>query len=113
MPGPIYHVGNSTTCPHGGQVQDIPTNARVLVMGEPVAVGVDQFMIAGCPFTLPGPPPVPHPCIRVQWLVPALRVKVMGVPVMLQTSTGLCQAPDQMPQGAPIVAVNQPRVIAT
>lgn len=111
MPGPIYHVANTAVCPHGGQVQTIPTNARVLVNGEPVAVGADQYMIAGCPFMLP--PATPHPCMRVQWLVPAARVTVMGVPAMLQVSTGLCQAADQAPQGAPIVAVNQPRVIGT
>jgi hypothetical protein len=110
MPGPIYHLGNVVMCPHGGQVQDIPTSPNVLVSGQPVGLATDQYMIAGCAFTLPIGP---HPCIRVQWLVPSLRVKVFGVPVMLMDSVGLCQAPDMIPQGAPIVSVNQPRVIAT
>lgn len=113
MPGPVYHVGNVAMCPHGGQVQDIPTSPMVLVSGQPAGLFADQYMIAGCPFMLPATPPVPHPCMRIQWLVPALRVTSFGVPLMLMDSVGLCQAPDQMPQGAPIVSVNQPRVIAT
>jgi hypothetical protein len=108
MPGPLFHANNVTMCPHGGQVQTIPTSPRVLVQGQPVAVATDQFLIVGCPFTLG---PVYHPCVRVTWLVPAARVTVMGVPVILQTSVGITQAADQAPQGAPIVSVNQPRVI--
>ena len=56
---------------------------------------------------------VPHPCVRVQWLVPALRVKVNLAPVILQTSVGLCLAADQAPQGPPMVSATQPRVIGT
>lgn len=110
MPGPLYHVGNVAMCPHGGQVQDIPTTPRVLVSGMPVGVMGDVYPIVGCPFVIAG---VPHPCILANWLVPAVRVLVMGRPAILQTSVGLCVAPDQAPQGPPVVAVNQPRVIAT
>lgn len=109
MPGPLFHVGNTTMCPHGGMGQTISANARVLVNGLPVATIADQTLIAGCVFTLPGPKP--SPCIKVQWLVPAARVLIMGQPALLQTSTGLCQSPEQAPQGPPIVSVNQPRVI--
>ncbi len=109
MPGPIYHLGNTAICPHGGQVTDIPTSPRVTVSGQPIGLMSDQYLIAGCSFVIAG---APHPCIRVQWLVPATRVTSMGQPVLLQASTGLCQAPDQAPQGTPIVAANQPRVVA-
>jgi hypothetical protein len=111
MPGPIYTSGNTTICPHGGQVQDVPTTPRVLLSGLPAAVMADMYPIAGCAFTLPGVGP--HPCTLAQWVTPALRVFVMGVPAVLQTSVGLCLAPDQTPQGPPGVLVNQPRVIAT
>lgn len=110
MPTPLFHVLNTTMCPHGGQGQTISSNARVLVSGMPVATIADQTLVAGCAFTIG---PKPSPCVRVQWLVPAVRVFVMGQPVLLQTSTGLCLSPEQAPQGPPVVAVNQPRVLGT
>lgn len=111
MPGPLFHQGNTTLCPHGGSVQDIPTTPRVLVSGLPVALMGDVYPIAGCAFTLPSG--TPHPCVMANWITPAVRVFVMGRPAMLQTSAGLCVAPDQAPQGPPGVVANQPRVIAT
>jgi hypothetical protein len=89
----------------------ITTNSRVLVSGQPVATLADQFLIAGCAFTIPTGKP--QPCVRIQWLTPATRVFVNGQPVILQSSTGLCQSPEQIPQGAPIVVTTQPRVIGT
>ena len=110
MPGPVYTVGAVAICPHGGQLQLISSNARVLAMGMPVATMVDTFLVAGCAFNLSG---APHPCVRVQWLVPAMRVLVNGAPPILQTSAGLAFAPDQAPQGPPTVITTQPRVVAT
>lgn len=111
MPGPLFHVGATAMCPHGGQVTTISTNARVLVNGMPVATMGDTYLVAGCAFTVP--PGKPQPCIKVQWLLPAVRVLVNGQPVILQTSPGLCQSAEQIPQGPPIVAATQPRVIGT
>jgi hypothetical protein len=110
MPGPIFHVGATAICPHGGQVQTISSNARVLVGGMPAATLADTYLVAGCVFTVG---PKPQPCVRVQWLVPAVRVTVMGQPVILQTSTGLCFSAEQIPQGPPAVLVTQPRVVGT
>jgi uncharacterized Zn-binding protein involved in type VI secretion len=110
MPGPIYHQGNVTICPHGGQVQDIPTTPRVLLTGMPAALMGDTYPIAGCAFQVAG---APFPCVMAQWITPALRVFVMGRPAMLQTSGGMTVGPTAAPQGAPAVLVNQPRVIAT
>jgi uncharacterized Zn-binding protein involved in type VI secretion len=107
MPGFLFHVGAQAMCPHAGQVAVVPTNTRVLVSGQPVATVNDQFLIAGCPFVVAGSP---HPCVKVQWLVPAERVLINGQPAILQTSTGLCLAPDQAPQGPPIVVATQVRV---
>jgi len=111
MPGPIVHVGATIICPHAGPANVITTNSRVLVSGQPVATLADQFLIAGCAFTVP--PSKPQPCVRIQWLTPATRVFVNGQPVILQSSTGLCQSAEQIPQGAPIVVTTQPRVIGT
>ena len=95
-------------CPHGIPAQHVPTQVRVKVMGAPVLTVSDVGMVTGCPFTLP--PPKPSPCVTVQWLVGASRVRVMGVPVLLQTSQGLCKSPEQAPQGPPIAQAIQPRV---
>jgi hypothetical protein len=110
MPGPLLQVTAVMTCPHvAGQVKPVPTNARVFVVGTPVATLADQFPIVGCPFTVPGPKP--QPCVRVQWAAGATRVFVNGSPALLQVSVGTCLSADQIPAGPPIVSVNQPRVV--
>jgi hypothetical protein len=109
MPGALYHVGATAMCTHAGQVQTVSSNVRVLVGGMPVATMADTSLVAGCAFTLPAKP---QPCVRVQWLVPAVRVLVNGVPPLMQTSAGLCLSVEQIPQGAPMIVANQPRVVA-
>lgn len=111
MPGLLFHVGASSICPHGGTISVISTNSKVLVSGQPVATMGDTFMVAGCAFTIPGPKP--QPCVKVQWLVPASRVMIGGQPAILQTSTGICQSGEQIPQGAPIVVAIQTRARGT
>jgi hypothetical protein len=108
MPGFLLHVGAGIICPHGGQVTTISTNTRVFVSGQPVATISDTFLIAGCVFTVPGPKP--QPCVKVQWITPAARIVVNGQPVLLQTSTGLCQSAEQIPQGPPNPVAVQARV---
>jgi hypothetical protein len=111
MPGFLLHVGASAICPHGGQITIIPSSPRVLVSGQPVATFADTTLVAGCAFTLPGGKP--QPCIKVQWLVPAVRVRVGGQQALLQTSSGLCQSAEQIPQGPPNVIAGQVRVKGT
>jgi hypothetical protein len=111
MPGPLLHVGAQAICPHAaGQITAIPASPRVLVSGQPVVTVADQFLIAGCPFTVGTKP---QPCMSVRWLVPAARVLVNGSPALLQTSVGLCVSADQIPAGPPTVVAVQPRVIGT
>lgn len=109
----IIDAGATIMCPHAGSVKITSTNTRVKVGGQYATILNDMFMISGCPFQLPGTPPVPHPCIKIQWLVPAMRVKVMGKQVLLKSSTGLCLASDQVPQGSPNVVITQLRVKGT
>jgi uncharacterized Zn-binding protein involved in type VI secretion len=109
MPGFLFHVGAAAICPHGGQVSTLSSNTRVLVSGQPVATLSDASPIAGCAFTVPTGKP--QPCVTVQWLTPATRVQINGQPVILQTSTALCQSAEQIPQGAPIITATQTRVI--
>jgi hypothetical protein len=104
----LQHMGLTALCPHGGNVAVISTNTRVKAGGQFVAVLGDTFVIAGCPFTVP--PGKPQPCTTIQWLVPAARVKVMGAPVLLKSSTGICLSAEQIPQGPPNVISTQMRV---
>lgn len=90
-------------CPHGGTVQIISTNTRSSAGGAYMATSNDQFVITGCPFTLPGP--TPSPCVRVQWLVPDARVRVNGSPSLSRSSSGLCLSATSVPQG-PVVVLN-------
>lgn len=110
MPGPFFHVGGVAICPHGGQVQTISSNTRVLVSGMPVALLADKFVVVACIFAVG---PKPQPCVRVQWLTPTVRVLVNGQPAIVQSSTGLCISADMIPNGPPTVVMTQPRVIAT
>jgi uncharacterized Zn-binding protein involved in type VI secretion len=111
MPGFLLHVGATAICPHGGQVTIIPSSPRVLVSGQPVATLADTTLVAGCAFTVP--PAKPQPCIKVQWIAGAVRVMVGGQPALLQTSPGLCQSAEQIPQGPPTVIAGQIRVKGT
>jgi hypothetical protein len=108
MPGPLFHVGAIALCPHGGQVMTVPGSPRVLVSGMPVATMADQYLVAGCAFTIPPP----QPCLQVQWLTPATRVLVNGSPPITQASSGLAISATGVPQGPPIVASTQTRVTA-
>jgi hypothetical protein len=111
MPGFLLHVGITATCPHGGQISVVSTNTRVKVSGQTVAVMGDNFTVPGCAFTVPTNKP--QPCIKVQWIVPAMRVKVCGKQVLLQSSTGLCQSAEQIPQGPPNIVSTQTKVKGT
>lgn len=111
MGNPLVHVGAQGMCPHGGQLSVVAANQRVKVSGQAVAVLSDTFTIAGCPFQIPiGTGTKPQPCVKVQWVVPAARVRAGGQPVILSTSTGLCQSAEQIPQGAPTITTTQMRV---
>lgn len=114
MPGHLLHVGATVQCPHGAQASIVSTNQRVKVGGAAVAIVNDTTTVAGCPFQVPvGAGTKPQPCMKVQWLGPATRVKVMGQPVLLKDSKGLCQSAEQIPQGPPSVTMTQMRVKGT
>jgi len=115
MPGFLLHVNAVIQCTHGVPAQVVPSQPRVLVSGQPVATMTSQIVIVGCPFTVPGPKP--QPCVSVKWLMPSARVLVAGQPAMLQpapgSGAGICQSPEQIPNGPPMVSAVQPRVTAT
>lgn len=114
MPGFLLHTGAVVRCAHQAPAVIAPSQTRVLVSGQPVTTMASQIAVVGCPFNVAG---VPHPCVTVQWLLPAARVLLSGQPAAVVPSPGngpgLCLAADKAPQGPPVVNTVQPRVIGT
>ncbi|MCH8303736.1 MAG: hypothetical protein IIB94_01250 [Candidatus Marinimicrobia bacterium] len=88
MPGFLLHAGATVLCAHAGQAQPIVTNPRVKVDGQPIVTQPGMYSISGCAF--PPPPAGNGPCITAQWITAAIRVKSVGMPVLLQDSQSLC-----------------------
>jgi hypothetical protein len=87
MGAPMVNISGTVMCAHGGQAKFIPVNTRVKAGSAFVVTQADTVLISGCPFTVP--PGIPTPCVPAQWTVTALRVKVMGSPVITQSSVGM------------------------
>jgi len=106
MASPLITTASTLTCPHGGTVAIVSTNAQVGA-GAMLALATDTFTISGCPFQIPvGVGTVPHPCVTVMWLKPNKATLVNGMPTLSEDSKSVCLAADQVPQGpASVVAV--------
>lgn len=103
MPGFLLHVGAGVLCMHGGLATPTSNAARVRVCGQPVTVQPDAYVVAGCPFVAGT---TPMPCVTAQWVTAAVRVRAMGMPVLLQDSQAVC-----IPNGTGVnVVVTQVRV---
>lgn len=98
MPGFLLNASSTVLCVHGGQAKPTVPNPRVKVMGTPVTTIGPPYVVAGC--ANPPPPVNVGPCIMGNWLVGALRVKVMGLPVLVQSSQAIC-----VPTGTPLSVV--------
>jgi hypothetical protein len=90
MPGFLLNSTAPVTCFHGtGKVTVAPLQTRVAVMGDFVATTANVITVAGCLFQVPVPGGTkPQPCVTVKWPNVSGRVKVMGMPVLLQASPG-------------------------
>ena len=97
-------------CPHGGQVNATTMNTRTKAGGDYMLRSSDVFLIAGCPFVIGL---VPHPCVRVQWVVPSETTQVMSDFALTEESVGLCLGPDGAPQGTVLINFTQPQVSGT
>jgi hypothetical protein len=115
MPGFLMHSTAVTQCSHQGPATMMPTQSRVFVSLSPVATSADQYLVTGCPFTVPGPKP--QPCVVITWQSFTTRVSVMGRPVLVQAAPGaglgVCKSAEQAPQGPPFVSGIQSRVQGT
>lgn len=107
---PILTTLSSAMCPHGGTVTLTTTSDSVCqIDGGYALLLTDLHTVAGCPFLKPGG--IPSPCITVRWLTGATQTKVNQVPVLLQTSSGLCLSAEQIPQGPPVVTQVQQKAL--
>lgn len=82
-----YLLNQSATgmCTHAGNATPITGNPRVKVGGAPVLTVMSQVSVAGCPNNPTGVSPLP--CVIGMYATGAGRVKVMGNPVLLDSST--------------------------
>jgi hypothetical protein len=105
MPGPIVHQGAVVMCAHAGQATPLAPFPRVTVSGMPVVTIASPYAVAGCGLSTTSTPP----CVTGQWVAGAARVLAGGVPVAVQSGTGVT-----MPTGTPLMPVSvQPRASAT
>ena len=111
MAAAILQMGCTIQCPHGGQATAVPTNSQVKVDGAFALLPTDTFIIAGA--RSPCHPGTPSPCLTIQWSAEATKVKINGVGPLLDSSTGLCKAATQAPQGSASVSGAQTKVKAT
>src|SRR5690242_19369989 len=110
MPAPVLTMAAVMTCPHGGHVQPIPSNPRLMIGGAPVLTVGDTYAVIGCAFVVVLKP---QPCVMVRWISGATRMTANGVPVLTQASVGICFSADQIPAGPPIIASpGQTRLLA-
>ncbi len=110
MADELLHAGLVAMCPHGGSVTVSSQNTRVKVDNQYAATVSDMFTIAGCPF-MAGQKS--QPCVKIQWMAGATRVKINGQQALLKSSTGICQSVEQIPQGPPSITTVQARVKGT
>jgi len=110
MAGNTLTTLSSLQCPHGGTVSIVSSNTQVQADGGPIATMTDTFTIAGCPFQIPATPPIPSPCMTVQWMVADTRVQINGLASLSQSSVGLCLSAAQVPQGPVVIASAQAKV---
>lgn len=104
MPGFLLNVASIVQCAHGGSAKPTLRSPRVKVMGQNVVTRVSIYTVSGCSF--PPPPAGNGPCVMAQWITSAIRVRSMGLPVLLMDSQATCT-----PTGTPLLIVfAQPRV---
>lgn len=103
MGSPAITTGAILMCPHGGRASIMSGTARVRADGAPIATIGDGFPVSGCAN-------VGQPCIRIEWLVSATRVRIGGHPPIVQGSTGLALSAEGS-AGSSIMVSNQARVM--
>src|SRR5262245_10764839 len=93
-------------CPHGGHVQVIPQQFKVLAGGAPVlrVIDLEGAPIIGCPVP---PTPATVPCTAVDVVTPTSTVLVLGEPVLVDPVVALT---DGVPPG-PVTVIEPGQAI--
>ena len=100
----LLNTNSIIMCPHGGIVTHIPTTFTTYrIQGRLPMLMTDEYTITGCP-GMGGPM---GGCIRVQWVTGSTMLLVKGIPVLTQTSVGLCQTSNGITAGPAIIAATQ------
>lgn len=81
--GFLLHDKATGQCSHGASAQPLAGNPRVKLGGQPVLTVASPFAISSCPNIVGS---VKFPCVVGVAAAGATRVKVMGQPVLLDTS---------------------------
>jgi hypothetical protein len=79
----LLHDKATGKCSHGGSARPLIGNPRVKLGGQPVLTVASPFAISSCP-NMVGT--AKFPCVLGVFAKGATRVKVMGLPVLLDTS---------------------------
>jgi len=114
MPGFPLTIGTAMTCFHAAAAKIPPKPKPVNILGQSVLTPLDVIGVVLCPFPPGGPP---SPCVTIKWTGLSTKVTVQAQPLLLMPppnsglAPGVCVGP--APQGAPIMGVNQPKVLAT
>ena len=87
MPGFLLHVGSVVQCKHGGLCTPTAPDPRVRVSGMNITLQPIPWVVAGC--AMPPPPAGNGPDATVTWVTAAIRVRSMGMPVLLFDSIGI------------------------
>ncbi len=113
MAGKLLTTASTMQCPHGGTVQASTSNSAVKADGAFVLLLSDVLTISGCPFQIPvGAGTKPSPCMKVQWVVGEMMLKVNSTPMLSEGSTGLCFTAESIPQGSVSITNTQSKAKA-
>ena len=80
----LLHDKATGKCSHGASARPLIGNPRVKLGGQPVLTTASPFVVASCPNMVGS---AKFPCVLGVFARGAARVKVMGLPVLLDTST--------------------------
>jgi hypothetical protein len=106
--GDLLTASATVLCPHGGTVMAIPSNSRVRMGGDPIVLSSDTFVVAGCAFA----PGAPHPCVLVEWQLPAGRSTADSTAPLTTDSIGMCKAADGAVQGVAQIVATETRAVS-
>ncbi len=101
----VLNSSSTVLCMHGGKANLTKINPRVKVMGAPTYTAPCPVVVAGCAF--PPPPAANGPCVSATISMGAVRVKSMGMPVVVG-NPGAFSAAVTVTSGTPLQYIAVP-----